>query len=208
MINLDVIARAPVSHEPFPYFMAEGVLSPEGLGKVRADFPNITQPGVFPLQELAYGPEFDRLILDIRSRELEQIIEDKFGVELADKPLMITIRGYCQRRDGRIHTDLTDKVITCLLYLNKSWDSDGGRLRLLRSGDDLDDAIAEVPPNGGTLVAFKRTDNSWHGHHPFEGPRRYVMFNWVRSEAVLMKNIGRHMLSSRLKRLNPFAPRA
>ena len=75
----------------------------------------------------------------------------------------------------------------------------------MRSADNIEDVIAEVPPDGGTPVAFKRTDNSWHGHHPFEGPRRYVMFNWVRSEAALKKNIGRHTLSARIKRLNPFA---
>ena len=29
---------------------------------------------------------------------------------------------------------------------------------------DLNDIIAEVSPIAGTLLAFKRTDNSWHGH--------------------------------------------
>ena len=62
-----------------------------------------------------------------------------------------------------------------------------------------------MPPNGGTLVVFKRTDNSWHGHHPYEGERRYVMFNWVTSDVTLAKNLGRHKLSARLKRLLPFA---
>jgi len=32
--------------------------------------------------------------------------------------------------------------------------------------------IVEVPPSDGTLVAFKRSDNSWHGHKPFSGKRR------------------------------------
>lgn len=205
MINFDAIAEAPVTQEPFKYFAAEGVLSPDALASIRGDFPNIKKPGIFPLSELSYGPEFETLIGDIRSRELEEILERKFDVELADKPLMITVRGYCQKKDGRIHTDSLDKIVTCLLYLNENWDRDGGRLRLLRNGTDLDDMLAEIPPDGGTFVAFKRSDNSWHGHHPFEGPRRYVMFNWVRSEATLMKNIGRHTISARLKRLNPFA---
>jgi hypothetical protein len=205
MIDLDVVATAPVAEAPFPYFLATGVLSPDGLSEVRGDFPDIAQPGVFPLKELTYGQGFAKLIHQIRSRELEEILEAKFDVDLADKPLMITVHGHCQRKDGRIHTDSTDKIITCLLYLNDTWNQDGGRLRLLRSADNIEDVIAEVPPDGGTPVAFKRTDNSWHGHHPFEGPRRYVMFNWVRSEAALKKNIGRHTLSARIKRLNPFA---
>ena len=67
--------------------------------------------------------------------------------------------------------------------------------------------ITEIPPLGGQLVAFRRTDKSWHGHHPFEGQRRYVMFNWLRSEAALAKNVGRHKLSAAIKRLDPFHAR-
>lgn len=205
MIKLDRLQAAQMAHEPFSYFVASDVLDRDALARIRTDFPQITQPGVFPLSELSYGAEFDRLIQDIQSRELEEILEKKFDVDLSDKPLMITVRGQCAKRDGRIHTDSTDKIVTCLLYLNDTWGEGGGRLRLLRNGHDLEDMIAEVPPDGGTFVAFKRSDNSWHGHHPYEGQRRYVMFNWVRSEAVLMKNMGRHKLSARLKRLNPFA---
>ena len=81
---------------------------------------------------------------------------------------------------------------------------DGGRLRLLRNGTDIEDYIAEVPPDGGTFIAFKRSDKSWHGHLPFEGERRYVMFNWVRSNAALTRNVLRHKVSASIKRLNPF----
>lgn len=205
MLNLEAVANAPVTREPFSFFMAEGVLKSDDLKMIREDFPAITQPGVFPLPELTYGANFERLILDIKSRELEELLEAKFDVDLSDKPLMITVRGHCARRDGRIHTDSTDKVVTCLLYLNDEWASDGGRLRLLRKGDDIESTIVEIPPNGGTFVAFKRSDNSWHGHLPFEGQRRYVMFNWVRSSAALAKNTVRHTLSARIKRFNPFA---
>jgi hypothetical protein len=118
---------------------------------------------------------------------------------------MITVRGRCRASDGQIHTDSTSKVVTCLLYLNDPWGEAGGRLRLLRDPGNIDSTIAEVPPNGGTLVAFRRTDNSWHGHKPFEGERRYVMFNWVVSQAALDRELGRHKLSAKLKRLNPFA---
>lgn len=204
MLNFDAIRKTPVATEPFPHFLALGTLSNDALAHIRPDFPPIKQPGVFPLPELTYGPAFSSLIEDIRSRDLEKILEEKFDLDLSDKPLMITVRGYCQKKDGRIHTDSTDKIVTCLLYLNDTWGADGGRLRLLRNGTDIDSTICEIPPDGGTFVAFKRTDNSWHGHHPFEGQRRYIMFNWVRSEATLMKNNLRHTLSAKLKRLNPF----
>jgi len=204
LINLDAVKAADVAEAPFPHFVAGNVLRHTTLEEVGKDFPPITKPGVFPLSELRYGDAFADLIDDIRSQEFEVLLSEKFAIDLAGLPLMITVRGHCQKKDGRIHTDSIDKVVTCLLYLNEPWHQPGGRLRLLRNDHDLEDMIAEVPPDGGTLVAFKRSDNSWHGHHPFEGERRYVMFNWVRSGAALDRNLRRHVLSARLKRLNPF----
>lgn len=204
MLDLDAIRSAPVAGAPFPYFTASNVLDAAALEAVREDFPQIAHPGIFPLSELDYGPAFAALIEDIRGYGLEEILSEKFGVDLTDKPLMITVRGRCRLSDGQIHTDSTSKVVTCLLYLNEPWAEDGGRLRLLRDPKDIESTIAEVPPDGGTFVAFRRTDNSWHGHKPFEGPRRYVMFNWVTSQAALDRELGRHRLSARFKRLNPF----
>jgi SM-20-related protein len=204
VIDFDAINRTPVTDEPFRFLATQGILSPTDLAAITADFPAIHRAGVFPLSELSYGPAFAALIEDIRSSELEDIMSEKFGVDLSDMPLMITVRGHAHRRDGRIHTDSETKVVTCLLYLNDVWDQSGGRLRMLRSPDDLNDYAAEVPPNGGTLAAFVRTDHSWHGHEPFEGQRRYVMFNWMSSHAAMERELGRHRFSAKLKQLNPF----
>jgi len=188
--------------EPFPFIIAKGVVAEDDVAKVAADFPAIKSPGVFPLSELTYGPAFERLVEEIKSPELEALIAKKFDIDLSGRPLMVTVRGHCQSRDGRVHTDSQDKLITCLLYLNEPrWTQEGGSLRLLRDGDSLDHVIAEAPPNGGNFVAFKRTDNSWHGHAPYSGRRRAIMFNWVRSNAILAKNLGRHRLSAVAKRL-------
>ena len=46
----------------------------------------------------------------------------------------------------------------------------------------------EVPPTEGTLLAFRRSNNSWHGHKPFSGLRRVIQFNWVTSEAVVRRS--------------------
>ena len=43
--------------------------------------------------------------------------------------------------------------------------------------------IAEVPPLAGTLLAFRRSENSWHGHKPFDGLRRAIMLNWMTTAA-------------------------
>jgi SM-20-related protein len=202
MIHFGAIAGASAAREPFPHLIANGVVDADALSEINRDFPAIRQPGIFPLSELTYGGAFASLVENIKSAELEAILEDKFGVKLSDKPLMVTVRGYCRSKDGRIHNDSKDKLVTCLLYLNDgTWAKEGGRLRLLRDDHDLDNMIAEVAPEGGNFVAFKRTENSWHGHASYEGPRRYVMFNWLTSGAALAKNLGRHRLSAAFKRL-------
>jgi SM-20-related protein len=202
MLKIDAISAAKAVHEPFSYFLAQ-VLDEDNLGSIVADFPSIEKPGIFPADELESGPAFAALIEELGSPEVAGAVGKKLGIDLCGLPAMITVRGRAQAKDGRIHTDTKDKVATCLLYLNTAWDESGGRLRLLRNGEDLDDYLAEVPPNGGTLVAFKVSANSWHGHKPFIGERRYVMVNWLRSGAARSRQLGRHKLSAKIKRLIP-----
>ena len=102
------------------------------------------------MDALQYGPGFASLLSAIQSPALAEAVGEKLGVDLKGLPVMITVRGQAQSKDGRIHTDTKDKVATCLLYLNGAWDESGGRLRLLRNGSDLEDYITEIPPNGGT----------------------------------------------------------
>ena len=85
--------------------------------------------------------------------------------------------------------------------MNPEWEHPGGRLRLLKSSSGLDDPIMEVPPAAGTMLAFRRSDNSWHGHKPFSGERRVIQFNWVTSEGDRRIVMLRHHLSATVKRL-------
>ena len=202
ILRLNRLEAAPLVPSPFPHLLATEMLSETALNAINGAFPPIASPGLFPLDAVQGGAAFNALIDEIGGAPLRGMLAAKFGLALDGLPQMITVRGHAQRKDGRIHTDSQDKVLTCLLYLNRlDWPAEGGRLRLLRKGDDLESTIAEVPPLGGTLVAFQRTACSWHGHAPFEGPRRYVMFNWVRSEATLQKNLARHRVSAWVKRL-------
>ncbi len=137
----------------------------------------------------------------MRSNEFRKAFEEKFNIDLTNRPDMITVRGRCSEKDGKIHTDSETKIITILIYMNSGWESAGGRLRLLCSGNNLDDVILEVPPTEGTLLAFRRSNNSWHGHKPFSGPRRAIQFNWVMSEAVVRCEQNRHRVSSWVKKL-------
>ncbi len=61
MLKVDAIASANAAREPFCYLQAQ-VLEKHDLDSVRADFPAIAKPGIFPLEELKYGPAFGALI--------------------------------------------------------------------------------------------------------------------------------------------------
>jgi hypothetical protein len=201
LIDPASLRRATVFHEPFSFLFAQDLLSAPALESVRADFPEIDRPGLFPLSALSYGPNFAALVDELLEPEVEQALGAALGVDLSGRRRMVTVRGRCRMRDGRIHTDNADKVAAALLYLNDQWDAEGGRLRLLRNGVDIDDMVAEVPPRAGTLLAFKRSENSWHGHKPYAGERRYIMVNWMARPAAAERELARHKLSARAKSL-------
>jgi hypothetical protein len=200
-LDLAALREQPLSRQPFEYVVAPGFVKREALARINADYPQISQRGSFPADQVAYGPAFRNLLDQLESDEFRAAFEEKFNIDLAGRPTTTTVRGWCGPGDGKIHTDSASKIITILIYMNTTWENPGGRLRLLRSRDDLDDILVEVPPVGGTLLAFKRADNSWHGHEPFVGERRVIQFNWVTSESNRQIAMLRHHASASLKRM-------
>jgi hypothetical protein len=201
LLDLAAFRAAPLTRDPFDYLILPGFVRREHLAAVNAAFPHIDNPGSFPVGGLRYGPAFAALLEELRGDAVRAAFEEKFGLGLRGRPVMITVRGRCGDRDGHIHTDAATKLITVLLYLNPKWEAAGGRLRLLRRGDDLDDVVAEVPPEEGTLLTFRRSDNSWHGHQRHVGERRVIQLNWVTSTWVERRERLRHTVSAALKRL-------
>jgi len=204
-LNLDKFKATALSRDPFDFIIVPGFLREEARAALDADFPDITKPGSFPVSEVHCGARFDALLQEVQSPAFKAAVEEKFGIDLTDRPTMVTVRGRCQQKDGRIHTDTDTKIITVLIYMNQGWENETGRLRLLRSANDLNDMVAEVPPEWGTLLAFRRSDNSFHGHKPFVGERRAIQLNWVTDASVVEHELSRHRVSARLKQLNPFA---
>lgn len=202
-IDLEKFLATPLTREPFEYLIQPGFIRPEALAAINSDFPRIDSPGSFPLSEVRYGPAFAGLMDELQGAAMRTAFEEKFQISLENRPTMITVRGRCGERDGSIHTDTSSKIITVLIYMNPTWEANGGRLRLLRSGSDLNDVITEVPPLEGTLLTFRRSDNSWHGHQQFVGERRVIQLNWVTSRAVMRREQLRHRFSAWMKRLLP-----
>ncbi len=200
-LNLAKLLEAKVETSPYQYTVVSGFLSAQSISKVNATYPDIKAGGSFPIESLDAGMTIKEVIDELDSPQFQKAIEQKFNVDLTDKPKMYSLRGYTRAKDGQIHTDSKDKIITVLLYLNENWQQPGGRLRILKNGHDVDAFVAEVAPDDGTLLVFKRSDTSWHGHHPFDGPRRSLQMNWMTSEGSRGWHKIRHKISAAVKKL-------
>jgi SM-20-related protein len=205
ILDLDRLRAAPLERDPFDFVVVEEFLRRDALAALVADFPAIRGSGSYPVESLKCGPAFRDLVAALTGPDLSRAIGEKFAVDLRHRPTLVTVRGVSDGKDGRIHTDSETKIITLLLYMNPVWDPAEGRLRLLRGPDDLEDWAREVAPLAGTMLAFRRSDRSFHGHRPHIGPRRSLQLNWVTDQNVVRRELGRHRWSARLKALNPFS---
>lgn len=199
MLELDKIKQATATLQPFPHLVAPAVLTPEHLKRIAADYPRLPGAGSFPTEGVNFGKAFAELLTELSAPPLAEILQEKLQVPLQHLPTMVTVRGFCREKDGQVHADSVEKVVTVLLYLNTEWQDAGGRLRLLNS-PDLTDSFMEVPPEAGTLLAFRCDRNAWHGHESYTGERRTLQLNWVSSEAWLRRERLRHRLSGTLKK--------
>lgn len=198
--DFDALEKTPLQREPFEFLVVPEFIKADKFASVIADYPAVPGPGSHPPAELDIHGKFAELMDELLGPQFRVAIERKFGLDLTGRPTMYTVRGFVREKDGSIHTDSTSKIITVLLYMNERWQEDAGRLRLLRGPDNLDDYAAEVPPYGGTLLVFRRSDNSWHGHKPTSGPRRAIQLNWVTSQKVVDLEQGRHQFVTKFKK--------
>jgi hypothetical protein len=203
-LDFQALRQTPLTRDPFEFVIVPGFIKPVARKAINADYPKIDKPGSFPAQSLSFGPAFQALLDELNGDAMRHVFEEKFCIDLTNRPTMTTVRGQCWEKDGHIHTDATSKLITVLIYMNPSWEQSGGRLRLLRSGTDIEDVVVEVPPVEGTLLAFRRSNNSWHGHKVFRGERRVIQFNWVTDQRVLQREVMRHRFSAAMKFMFPF----
>ncbi len=200
LLDKNKLNLAKVDNNFFPYFHVENALSNFlNSSDLVKDFPDIDSGGSFPSDNLKQG-DIKNLVEELEGDEFKAILENKLGVDLKDAEVITTLRGFSRFKDGKIHTDSQSKIVTVLLYLNKNWDNEIGNLRLLKKNNDLDNYIQEISSEYGNLVAFKVTDNCWHGFMPFEGKRLSIQLNYIYPKSLNMHKI-RHKLSASLKKL-------
>jgi len=200
LLDKNQLNLAKVDNNFFPYFHVENALSNFlNSSDLVKDFPDIDSGGSFPSDNLKEG-DIKKLVEELEGDEFKAILENKLGVNLKDAEVITTLRGYSRFKDGKIHTDSQSKIVTVLLYLNKNWDNEIGNLRLLKKNNDLDNYIQEISSEYGNLVAFKVTDNCWHGFVPFEGKRLSIQLNYIYPKSLNIHKI-RHKLSASFKKL-------
>ena len=192
---------AEINSDYFPFFTVKNVLLDRvDHSKLVLDFPKIRKGGSFPSDSVSFGKSIQSLLSNLESNQMRKILEDKFTVDLEGKPTVTTFRGYSRKKDGKIHSDSKTKIITVLIYLNEQWSNTKGLLRMLKEEDNLDSFIEEIPATMGSMVAFKVTDNCWHGFIPYEGKRCLIQLNYLYEESLTQHRL-RHRLSSFLKQI-------
>ncbi|AMX03745.1 2OG-Fe(II) oxygenase [Microbulbifer thermotolerans] len=201
MLNFTEIKATTVKTDPFPYLYVKNSVSADHIQSLIADFPPLEKGGSFNIDDVSTSERFRRFIELFDSEDFRRIICDKFAVDVMDKPMLATLRGFSRAKDGRIHTDSKTKLITVLVYLNEDWQAETGRLRILRSGTDMDDFVEELFPGPGAMAAFKVTDNCWHGYPSFEGKRQSIQINYLTDSGAKTKHRFFHRLSAKMKSL-------
>ena len=200
VLKLDELKNATVSSSPYPYFVVENSIVESEVQAVIKDFPKIEQGGSYNIEDVEIKPHFAQLLASVDTPEFRQILTEKFEVDVMKHPMMITLRGFSRQKDGRIHSDSKSKLITILIYLNESWDAPTGRLRILNDDKDIHNYVTDINAGPGSLVAFKVTDNGWHGYIPYEGQRQSIQINFLTSEKANAKHKFFHGLSAKLKK--------
>ncbi|MFL5240233.1 MAG: 2OG-Fe(II) oxygenase [Rhizomicrobium sp.] len=198
-IDYAAIRAADMHHSPYDYMLGKGALRPEWIPALRESFPDIELTGYHPLSQMKLDGAFAKLIAEIQGPEFTAAVSDALGIDLSPYPTLVTIRKISAAHEGNIHCDSESKIATLLIYMNEGWLSPEGRFRVLRNKQDFSDYAAEVSPEMGSFVAFRRADRSWHGHTPFVGERRVIQIAWVRNQADIDRKTKRHDRSSFFK---------
>nr|WP_062537626.1 2OG-Fe(II) oxygenase [Mizugakiibacter sediminis] len=193
-----------VVREPFPFMVAHGQLPETARADLDRDFPRYSGAGFFPYEPKDCGPSIRALVDALTSPGFAGAVGARLGIDdLGRYPTLVTICRSLNKRHGTIHTDSRSKIATALLYLNERWpDTSDGCLRFLRRIDSIDDLVApEIKPLYGEFAVFKRTDNSFHGHLPYEGERRVIQVAWLTSEEEKLRKTRRGRFSRFFKKL-------
>ena len=94
-LRLEAFRTTPLVKQPFEYLIVPGFIGASALAEINADYPKISASGSFPVDEVSFGPAFQRMLDELESDEFREAFEEKFGIDLSGRPTVTTVRGRC-----------------------------------------------------------------------------------------------------------------
>jgi hypothetical protein len=184
MIDLARIEGNRLQTHPYSWAAINNLFSPEDTSALAASFPcdhfkTVAAYGgekdyEYEARELIamgahaisypeqLGEAWSGLAHDLLSPAYRAAMSSLTGCDLSTALLEVNVFHYGPGASLGAHPDLADKIVTHVIYFNRSWNKeDGGCLTILRSADPTDIA-AEVAPVAGTSAVLVRSENSWH----------------------------------------------
>ena len=101
VLDLETFRATPLNRDPYEYLVIPGFVKPDALREINGDYPKIDHSGSFPLDSLKFGAGFQKLVDALESEEFRKAFEEKFGIDLTNRPTTITVRGRCGSSDGK-----------------------------------------------------------------------------------------------------------
>jgi SM-20-related protein len=188
MIDLKRIAVQHLETEPYRWAVIDELFSPDDAEALAATFPHdcfkrhsyyggdkdseYEARALIGMGEQSIsGPEklsraWRALANDFLSPAYRAAMSSLIGIDLSATVLEVNVFHYPPGGLLGAHADLPDKIVTHVLYFNRSWnDDDGGHLTILRSSDP-GDIVKTVSPVVGNSAVLVRSDDSWHAVAP------------------------------------------
>jgi SM-20-related protein len=184
MIDLTQIARRTLETQPYSWAAIDGLYTPKAAAALAASYPRDyfkTVSGHDGEKEYLYesralvklGEEtvshpgelsdvWRELAHDLLSPDYRITMSLLTGYDLTAAPIEANVYHYGPGASLGSHLDLPYKLVTHVLYFNRTWDArEGGCLSILRSGDEKD-VVAQILPLVGNSAVLVRSDRSWH----------------------------------------------
>ena len=184
MINLSSLDDATLSVAPFEHVIVDNLFRPSDASALAETYPREhfksvcgadTEKGYAydvreligmgaraPSHEAALSPAWRELAWDLLHPSYRASLSLLTERDLHQVPIEVNVFHYAAGAWLGPHVDLSDKIVTHVLYFNEQWNAqDGGCLKILRSRESHD-THQRVPPIVGASAVLVRSNRSWH----------------------------------------------
>ncbi len=188
MLNLDLIKNGRLQSKPYSWGAVGNLYSVEDAEALASSYPHdhyktvtgndgekeyfyearcliaMGEDAISHPQELSKA--WDALADTLLSTAYRDAMSQLIDTDLTSASLEVNVFHYTPGSSLGPHLDLKTKIVTHVLYFNKTWDiNDGGCLTILNSKDPKDVAQAILPVVGNSAIIV-RSEKSWHAVSP------------------------------------------